>query len=91
LKKDRTFWLFGAALLFVVFSYAEFIASVHTYCENRWQMIVLAICGLVLAGFAIKRWPEHLFRKVLSIATITMCVAAIGENVWFLVWATLSC
>ncbi len=60
-RKDPTAWLFGAGLLLVVLSYAEFIASVHTYCENRWQMIVLALCGLALLGFAIRNWPEVFF------------------------------
>lgn len=60
-RKDLTFRVFGAALLLVVLSYAEFIASVHIYRENRWQMIVLALCGLAVLGFEIRNWPEVFF------------------------------
>jgi len=52
--KNSTYSLLGAALLLVVLSYVEFVASIHSYCENRWQMVILAISGLVVATFAIK-------------------------------------
>ena len=89
--RDLTFRVFGVALLLVVFSYAEFIASVHTYSENRWQMIALAFCGLAVLGFAIKNWPERFFRRVASAATMKLGLVVTVVNAWYFVWAMRIC
>jgi hypothetical protein len=90
-KKDPTYLFFGTALLLVALSYVEFVASVHSYCEDRWQMAVLAISGLVVAALAIRNWPTTLARKLSLALTIMLSLVVTGENIWYFSWATHAC
>jgi len=80
-----------SALSLATLSYLSFGLFVHTYCENRPVMLVLAAFGVVTLYFLIRFWPPTLLRRVGAILAILLCVFEISFNVWFFVWATRVC
>lgn len=80
-----------AALFLAMFSLFSFGLFVHTYCENRPIMVVLAALGVATLYFLIRRWPLTLLRRAGTILAILLCLFEISFNLWFFLWATRVC
>jgi hypothetical protein len=80
-----------AALLLAALSYFSFGGLVHTYCEKRPVMVVLAALGLAIVYFLVRFWPLTLLRRVGTILAILLCLIEISFSLWFFVWATRVC
>jgi hypothetical protein len=89
--RGRTVWWMLAALCLAALSYLSFGFFVHTYCENRPIMLLLAAFGVATLYFLIRFWPPALLPGVGSILAILLCLCEITFNVWFFVWATRIC
>jgi hypothetical protein len=80
-----------AALVLAALSYLSFPAFVHTYCENRPIMLILAAMGVGTIYLLIRFWPLTPVRKVGAMLAILLCLLEITFNVWFFVWANRVC
>jgi purine-cytosine permease-like protein len=89
--QDRTFWWMVSALFLAVFPFFSLGLFVHTYCENRPIMLVLAGLGVATLYFLVRFWPLTLLRRVGTILAILLCLIEISFNLWFFVWATRVC
>lgn len=87
----RTIWGVGIALFLTVVSYLSFFAFVHTYCENRPVMVVLAVAGMGTVHFVIRGWPLTVLSRVVGVFAILLCLLEITFNVWYFGWATRVC
>ena len=90
-SQGPTFWWMLAAVFLAAVSYFSFGLFVHTYCENRPIMAVLAALGIGTLYFLIRFWPSTLLRRTGTILAILVCLFEISFNVWFFAWATHIC
>ena len=81
----------ASALLLAALSYLSFGLFVHTYCENRPIILVLAAVGVVTLCFLIRCWPPTLLQRAATILAILLCLFEISFNLWFFEWATRIC
>lgn len=91
LVRMRFLRLMVVAFLLTVASYVSFFAFVHTYCENRPVMLVLAALGVGTLYLLARAWPLTLLRRVGAIFAVLLCLSEITFNLWFWVWATRVC
>jgi hypothetical protein len=89
--QEGTVWWMISALFLAVSSFLSFGLFVHTYCENRPIMLVLAALGVVTLYFLIRLWPRTLLRRAGTILAVLLCVFEISFNLWFFVWAMRVC
>lgn len=83
--KDHTIGIFVTALVLVALSAFEIGTAVHTYCEDRWKLPVLAVAAGLTLGFAIRNWPRVLGARVFRTLTIALCAVVVSSNLWFIV------
>ncbi|MGC2793215.1 MAG: hypothetical protein WA899_14405, partial [Candidatus Sulfotelmatobacter sp.] len=63
-KQSRSVWWMVSALSLAALSYLSFGLFVHTYCENRPVVLVLAAVGVVTLYFLIRCWPLTMLQRV---------------------------
>ena len=90
-KPDRSTWGIVFATVLSLLSLMSFGMSVHTYCENRPVMIVLAMAGVWTCYFLIRQWPRTLWRTIAAALALLICLFQIAFNGWYFAWATRVC
>jgi len=84
-------WCILAALILAALSFLSFPAFVHTYCENRPIMLILAAMGAGTSYLLVRFWPLTPLRRVGAMLAILLCLLEITFNVWFFAWASHAC
>jgi hypothetical protein len=80
-----------AALVLAVLSYFSFGGLVHSYCENRFVMVLLALLGVAAVFVLVRFWPATALRRVGAVLAILLCLFEITFDIWFFVWAARVC
>src|SRR5947209_18848908 len=91
MKPDRTFTLSVMAVVLVLCSYFVPAMSVHTYCENRLFVGIIASGDLVVLYFLLRNSATSRIKRVLSSLSVVFCLLGAFIDVAFVVWATKEC
>ena len=90
-KRDRTPHVFAAAILVAMISYWKVVTSVHTYCEVRLAVGVIALLVIMNLAFFVGNNAVTMFHKIMSGVGVALLLLATILNGSFLVWATRTC
>jgi len=91
IRRERTFQLFGSAILTGLLSIICGPFSAHTYCENRAIVGVLAFMSILILVLLIRNRGGALWKRVLSDLGVVICLLTTAGDVAFTWYATQWC
>ena len=83
--------LFVLAILEAFVSYVVELGSVHTYCENRAIVGVLAFMAAVIFALLIRNRATTSWKRILSAAGLIVCSLTMASGIAFIWYATKWC